>query len=216
MKANSIFLRAKHWQIFVPLIAVPFVVMMIFSIITTVIMIQKDPQRPEDIIWIFYFMPLLMAVSGFVQFAWFWSILTKLGKLIPAHVQMPSGRIKAFFIIPIVYLCLILPFFIVFVINNMNRMEHGDSSGIIGVAALGILLFFLHLFSVFCLLHTLYFVAKTIRVAELQTNTTFSGFIGDFFLTWFLPIGIWFLQPRINRLIEQESEIGSNETLLDH
>ncbi|MDR0802166.1 hypothetical protein [Fluviicola sp.] len=161
-------------------------------------------------------MPFLLVISGFVQFSWFWNVLTKLSKLIPHQtINMPSGRIKAFFIIPIIYLCLIVPFFIVFVINKMSRLEHGDPAGITGITTFGILLFFLHLFSIFCLLHTLYFVAKTIRVAELQKNVTFSDFIGDFFLTWLLPVGIWFLQPRINRLIEEKNEIGSSENLID-
>lgn len=47
---NSIFLRAKHWQIFVPMIAIPFVVMTVFSIAVVFVMIQKEPKKPEDVI----------------------------------------------------------------------------------------------------------------------------------------------------------------------
>lgn len=216
---NSIFLRAKHWQIFVPLIAIPFVVMMIFGIIVGVYVINHQPQRPEDMAWIFYLMPFIMAAAGFVQFAWTWNVLTKLSKLIPQEkVYMPSGRIKTFFIIPVVYLC-IVPLFGAFMISNIGRAEHGDPSGIFSMFLIGLLIFFMHLFSIFCMLHTFYFIAKTIRVAETQQNATFSDFAGDFFLTWFFPVGIWFLQPRINKLIENESpapdEIDEYHGLID-
>lgn len=209
MNDKSIFLRAKHWQIFVPLIAVPFVVMMIFGIAIGMFVITTKPQNPEAIAWIFYFMPFVMIASCFVQFSWIWKVLTQLSKLIPQEkVSLPSGRIKTFFIIPIVYIC-IVPLSGAFVISTVNRIEHGDPSGIISMALFGILFFFLHLFNIFCMIHTFYFVAKTIRCAELQRNATFSDFTGDFFLTWFFPVGVWFLQPRINALIEKHEEFGN-------
>lgn len=58
----------------------------------------------------------------------------------------------------------------------------------------------MHLFSMFCLFYCLYFVAKTIKTAELQKETSFGDFAGEFFLIWFYPIGIWFIQPKINRI----------------
>jgi len=58
----------------------------------------------------------------------------------------------------------------------------------------------LHLFSMFCIFHTIYFVAKTIRTAELQRVVTFGDFAGEFFLLWFYIIGIWIIQPKVNRL----------------
>lgn len=61
----------------------------------------------------------------------------------------------------------------------------------------------LHLFSMFCIFYCLYFVAKTIKTAELQRETAFSDFVGEFFLIWFFPIGIWFIQPRVNQLAER-------------
>lgn len=177
---NSIFLRAKHWQIFVSMMVIPFVVMIIFSIIIAVMLIGKDPEKPEDIIWILYLMPFIMIASGFIQFAWLWNVITKLGTLIPGDlVRMPSGRIKAFLIIPIFYLCTI-PLFAASIIGDVAHIEHNPGI-ILKFASLGFLFFFLHLFCMFCMFHTFYFVAKTIKAAELQRNVTFSDFTGDFF-----------------------------------
>lgn len=210
---NSIFLRAKHWQLFVALIAIPFITMILFSVIVAIVMINKTPGRPEDAVWIAYLMPFIVAISGFVQFAWLWNVLTKLRTLIPAEtVKMPAKRIKVFFFVPVIYFCLI-PLFVAFVISNVSDQ---NPAGIIKVVIAGFFVFFLHLFSVFCIFHTFYFVAKTIRTAELQRNVTFSDFTGDFFLTWFFPIGVWFLQPRINQLIQSSSQSpGRDEELID-
>jgi hypothetical protein len=37
---------------------------------------------------------------------------------------------------------------------------------------------------------------------ELQKNASFSEFLTEFVLFWLLPIGIWFIQPRINAIFE--------------
>jgi hypothetical protein len=48
--------------------------------------------------------------------------------------------------------------------------------------------------------YILYFVAKTMKSVEMQKTVTFNDYAGEFFLIWFFPIGIWFLQPRINKI----------------
>ncbi len=211
---DSIFLRAKHWQIFIPLIAIPFITMIIFSILTAFVMVNNVPNRPEDVLWITYLMPFIMLLSASVQFGWFWNVLTKLSKLVPNEVRMPIKRMKLFFFIPLVYFC-ILPLFIGFVIRNTTN-DNLHPGTLINVVIAGIVIFFLHLFSMFCIFHTIYFVAKTIRSAEIQRNATFSDFTGDFFLIWFFPIGVWFIQPRINKLIQESNgNLNQHQELVD-
>lgn len=55
----------------------------------------------------------------------------------------------------------------------------------------------------FCLIYNLYFVAKSLIIAETQKNASFYDYAGPFFLIWFFPIGVWFTQPRINQLYER-------------
>lgn len=54
----------------------------------------------------------------------------------------------------------------------------------------------------FCVIYSLYFVAKTFKTVELQREVKFSDFAGEFFMIWFYPIGIWIIQPKINKMIE--------------
>jgi hypothetical protein len=65
----------------------------------------------------------------------------------------------------------------------------------------------LHLFSMFCIFYCLYFVSKTFKTAELQRQTTFSDFAGEFFLLWFYPVGIWIVQPKINKMVESTPDL---------
>jgi len=54
----------------------------------------------------------------------------------------------------------------------------------------------------YCIFYLMYKAAKTIKTAEVQKPVSFGDFAGEFFLLWFFPIGIWFLQPKINKLAE--------------
>ncbi|TSJ40180.1 hypothetical protein [Fluviicola chungangensis] len=213
---NSIFLRAKHWQLFIPLVVIPFIAMIIFVIIIAAITVtNRRPPSPEDFIWISYFFPVIGILSGFIQFAWFWNVITKLSKLVSDKVRFPMTRIKLFFFIPVIYFC-ILPFFISFAVKTTTT-SHQNIDAIFELVLFGILIFILHLFSIFCILHTIYFSAKVVKCVEMQTNARFSNFVGDFFLIWFFPVGVWFLQPRINALAEKASNSlsSTDEELVD-
>jgi len=68
----------------------------------------------------------------------------------------------------------------------------------------------LHLFAMFCIIYVLYFVSKSFLLAERRTSVTFSSYAGIFVLCWFFPIGVWIIQPRINRLYcDQGSAMAS-------
>jgi len=60
----------------------------------------------------------------------------------------------------------------------------------------------IHLFSMFCIFYCMYFIAKEFKSVEVQKPVTFSDFAGEFFLLWFFPVGIWILQPRINKIFQ--------------
>lgn len=52
----------------------------------------------------------------------------------------------------------------------------------------------------FAFLYFLMFPARTLKSIEKDRKADIGECIGDFFLIVFLPIGIWFLQPRINKV----------------
>ncbi len=54
--------------------------------------------------------------------------------------------------------------------------------------------------------YDLYFVSKSLALAETSRPVSFYDYAGPFFLIWFFPIGIWFTQPRVNRLYAERKK----------
>lgn len=185
------FLEAKHWQMFVLTFGIPLVFqfLMMGSIVSR-IAASQNPD-PEIIFGYFKFFPLMMILFMGFLLGWYWSVGVGLQRFIPTDVKLKVNRFKIFLLIPAVYVVFFLGFF-------MTLMGSGGPSPILFA-----FIFPLHFFSMFCLLYCLYFVAKTIKTAELQRKVTFSDFAGEFFMIWFYPIGIWIIQPKINQMVKE-------------
>jgi hypothetical protein len=179
----KILLKIKHWQLFLLLFGIPMSLQTVF--ITSMI---SGGGRDSNYSFIVLF-PIIMIlyVGGF--FGWFWSVVVGLQSKVPADVKMKVGKFKIFFLIPLIYIIFIIGFLV---------------SGFAPHPAIFALIIPLHLFSMFCMFHNLYFVAKTYKTVELQREVIFSDFAVEFFLIWFFPIGVWFIQPRLNKFVEND------------
>jgi len=195
-----IFLRAKHWQLFLLSFGIPMLlqIVMMGSIITGL-----SPNAGPDFIFSYFkFFPLIMLLFMGTMFGWFWSVATGLQSMVPAGIKMKGTLFKVFLLIPVIYitvLCITLP--TLFLSPHFNNV-HNPAPILLAFSVIVPL----HLFSMFCIFYCMYFAAKTIKTVELQREVTFSDFTGEFFLIWFFCIGIWILQPRINRLVNQQKE----------
>lgn len=99
----------------------------------------------------------------------------------------PALRLRvSFFRFALLYPTVYIPIF--FALFNTSR------------PALLALIFPLHVFAMFCLFYDLYFVSKSLALIETGELVSFYDYAGAFFLLWFFPLGVWFIQPRINRL----------------
>lgn len=58
----------------------------------------------------------------------------------------------------------------------------------------------LNLLCVTCLFYVLYFAAKNFALAKTGKPASFDVYVVPFFLLWFFPIGVWFVQPKVNQL----------------
>jgi len=175
------FLKAKHWEIFMITFGLPFLIQI--SLMTMTIM-ENDPMI------MMITTPILMLLFVFGFFGWFWSIAIGLQQVIPEEFKLKVSRFKTFLLIPVVYMIFFLGFFT----TSFNL--GGPNPAIFTIIVP------LHLFSMFCIFYCLYFVAKTFKTVELKRKVTFSDFAGEFFMIWFFPIGIWIIQPKINKMIE--------------
>ncbi len=68
------------------------------------------------------------------------------------------------------------------------------------VSGLAALPFF---YVVYAYFHIHSFPVEVLKTLELGRKAERGDYIGDFFLMLFWPIGIWFIQPRVNKIIEK-------------
>jgi len=60
-----------------------------------------------------------------------------------------------------------------------------------------------------------YFAARLLNSVEQQRDVSFKEFAGDFFAFILFPIGVWWLQPRINKIFDHDDEVYNPDTPLD-
>ena len=60
-----------------------------------------------------------------------------------------------------------------------------------------------HLFAVISIFGALFFVSKLLVTSEYKRTGNKKKWIGTFFLFWFFPIGIWFVHPRIKKVLQE-------------
>jgi hypothetical protein len=179
-------LKVKHWQIFIIAFALPIVLDIIGMISikiegNTIIMTRMFP------------IILLFFMGG--ALSWLWVVAIHIQKKLPDELRLKVTAFKILFFIPIAYVAFIFALFGC-IISECFFPSHATMSLILGFIV------FLHLFSMFCIFYCLYFAAKTFKTMELQRKVSFSDYAGEFFLFLFFPIGIWIIQPKINKMVE--------------
>ncbi|MCA6075625.1 hypothetical protein [Fulvivirga sedimenti] len=179
------FLTSRHWVLFITMVGIPAIIYlagMTFSILT------------DNMTGILYTFPFVMIFSGLMFLGWLWSIGIGLYPKIPEAIFVNKRRFRHLFIFVSLYmLALIISYNLLFVFNANPPLDFFYSTGLLVFIPI-------HLFYVFCLFYLLYYNAKTIRSIELNKEAKWSDFTGEFILLWFWPVGIWILQPRINRI----------------
>jgi len=190
------FLTLKHWQLFGLLMGLP----LIFQVVAMgSIMTSRSPTM------FFVAFPIMMIFFIGLLFSWFYALGTNLHKKLPATVTMNLTRYKIFLFIPVAYM-LFLSMFMFGMFSNISSGGQPNLAIFAGFVPL-------HLFSMFCIYYCLYFNAKALKTVESQKPVTFSDFAGEFFLIWFFPIGIWIIQPRINKLFDLTVGADNNQIL---
>lgn len=185
------FLKAEHWQIFIITFGLPFLIQIILM---PTIFIGNDPRIMMAVF------PIIMIIFIAGLFGWFWSVGVGLQRKVPSGVIMKVKKFKIFFFVPLIYMLFLLIF-----MGSLfgSVLDKGNEPSVAFVGGIFAVIFPLHLFSMFCIFYSLYFVAKTFKTVELQREVSFSDFAGEFFMIWFFPIGIWIVQPKINKMIEE-------------
>lgn len=192
-----LFLKTKHWQLFLLTCGLPFG----FQVVVMTMMlsdIEKMQHDPSLFIQYMQLFPILMVLFAWALMGWLWSVAMGLQAFVPQEIHVKVRKFQIFFFIPLVYMLVI---FVALSTVFTSLMQTGRPP-MEEMGTIVSIIIPLHLLSLFCMFYILYFVAKTFKTVELQRETKFADFTGEFFLLWFFPIGLWILQPKINKMVD--------------
>lgn len=177
------FLKLKHWKLFALIVVLPVIIQL-----GTIggFTITRNP------FWLIIFFPISILVSLGSFFGWFYSLGVGLSGKLPDKAKMNLTFFEISLFLPMIYIFL----FLCFIVNGAFS-EKGEP-----VPNYLAFIIPIHLFMMFCMLYLLYFISKSLKAVELQKSVTFNDYRGEFFLIWLYPIGIWFIQPRVNEIFK--------------
>jgi hypothetical protein len=176
-------LTLKHWQLFLLIIGLPILLEI------AVVGVIMTTQQPSNLLFV---LPIIIVLVTCIFFGWFYILGTSLYKKLPSEESMNIGFFKFCIYFPVAYIVLISAYIV--------ALTTGYSVGNNSNPGLVLLILPIHLFSMFCIFYCLYFIAKALKTVEVQRTVSFSDFAGEFFMIWFFPIGVWIIQPRVNKL----------------
>ena len=170
-------LRLRHWQAFLLLFILPFALQ--YALASFV------PSSAWPLLL------LLNALPTLVPTLWLWWLGSLFYQRLP-----PSIKISAiYFHLAALYFAL----YILVLIYTLGLVRESMSEGFLPLGMVALLLP-IHLFATFCYLFLVYFVARSVVSVEKQRVVVTNEYILPLLQVMFMPIGIWFLQPRLNKL----------------
>jgi hypothetical protein len=191
----DILLKAKPWQLFLIIFLIPAVYQMVMSFRIMSDVLTSAEAGPSPLGVYLKTIPLVMIPFIGVLFAWIWTISIRLQNRLPENVIMKTEKFKVAFMVWIFYFI----FFILFINAKSNLLD--ETVVPIDSSLLWLFIPFQVLFLYF-ILYCFYFAAKTLKSVELQRPVKSGECIGDMLGFCIYPIGIWFIQPRVNKIAD--------------
>lgn len=174
-------LRLKHWQTFLLLFVLPFLLQFGLP--------ELFNAAGVELGWVATL--LLDALPSVIYVLWMWRMGLHLYRRLPVQIKISP-----------VYLHLGALYFVLYTLLFIYTLGLVKESVLEGNFPYGMLLLLapMHLLATFCFLYIVYFAARSLVSVEQQQVVSAGAFTGAYLLFLFLPIGIWFLQTRLNKL----------------
>lgn len=202
-------LSLKHWQLFLITFGIPFALYLVFfaTMFATMMSQVGAPQSPA--------FPATMIAGGIIigiawliaivsSVTWNFNVATGLFKKLPPGTTLKIKRYYFAFFFPMIYvITIILLCLLFFVTVDKSEMQSNQPPAFVFWI---FLIIPLHFFAAACVFYTMYFIAKCLKSVELQREAQIGEYVGEFVLTWFFMIGVWFIQPRINQIFSNKGD----------
>lgn len=174
-------LRLKHWQAFLLLFVLPFLLQygLTEALDATGTILGETANLVLD------------ALPSVVYVLWLWRIGLHLYHRLPAQIKISRAYLHLGTLYFVLYTLLL--------VYTLGLVKEDVQEGNFPYGML-LLLAPMHLLATFCILYTVYFAARSLASVEEQRMVSGAEFAGAYLQFLFLPVGIWFLQPRLNKL----------------
>lgn len=212
-------LRAKHWQIFLFAFGIPWLLtisIMGYGFADFFSMLKANPD-PEDISLILSdwmsntmlgILPITLLGSA-VTYSWMYAVHQRISPIAP-EVYRPSKKGVTFAIICVVlyaiFNLIVTGYLYKNIFSSIDLMEN-DPSAFESMGPTFFLVYAISMIGTFVnfglMIYICYQLSRAVKGAELQRYLQSGETLGTFFGFFFLFVGIWFIQPIVNRLHEE-------------
>lgn len=175
--------KIKHWQIFLLVVGIPLLVQMIQNIIYLTSGQGNEAAYPAGV-------GLILILPLLIYYGWIGSVGMAFSKR-SASPSLNTGRFR----LSLWVSCLTSVFLLVYFWAYPQTINQAEEEAI-PIMMVGVLVFV----SLFTLFYCLSFMARSIVQLERGRRINSAEFFSEFVMAVMFPIGIWLLQPRINRL----------------
>ncbi len=180
-----LFLKIKHWQLFILFIGI---------FIITQVGLNFMPINRKLLLQLFN-LPIILPVM-IVLLLWLYVVGVNLYKTLPTNVKMNFTLFKIALLGS-----LLCTFFIGFFFIKLINSPIAENTPSHFSFFLSIIPF--HLLSSLCILYCIYFNAKALKSVELKGEANLNEYIAEIILFAILGVGLWIIQPRINKIFEK-------------
>ncbi len=223
---SHFFLRSKHYLLFIPLILPTLSSWILQGVYGQ--KIQEFTAEMEagadfsfagfdlaDYNGYFYFFIGLSLLTLLTQIGWYRAVGQDLKRYLPDHVGLKDSTFKVTLAIQVIASFIMLGTFWYgwnwmgenipnWIANDGVSPEEGEAMVLSGLKVVG-LFFLVGIASFASQIYNCYFVGKTLKTIEEGRSVKGGELVGYVILSYLLMIGVWIMQPKINRLVETGS-----------
>lgn len=209
-------LKAKHWQIFLFAFGIPWLLMFVvmgFGFVDFFSMIKANPDPADMAIVMSEFMSKIMigvlplsVLSLAVNYGWLYAVNQRITPMAPESYRPNQQLVSVAIGLIVLFTTLNLVLTGYMYANGFEEMFSIDNNRA-DFGSMGSTFMVLYIFSLLgsfvnlgLSVYVSYQLSRALKGAELQRHLRSDDTIGPFFAFFFLFIGIFFMQPIVNKL----------------
>jgi hypothetical protein len=158
-----------------------------------------------------YIVPVTAMLTFIVRTLWHYTLARELRKKHPAELQMNATAFMIVLFAIVAYRGFVLFVFIAGSFADVGGVMSTlrDVTSRTAMAGVELITVATYLSG----FYFAYFLSKSLVLADSQKKVSFGDHLGMLFAFVFYPIGVWFIQPRVNRLFANDIDYNSHTPL---